>query len=83
MSRYVLFAAKRHPAPDPREVLDRPGVQILDETSERAFLFEADDAVVVSIRAALPDCTVSPEVAHPPPAPVRPSRPSVRTTDTL
>ena len=70
MSRYVLVAGKRRSTvADPGDVLDRPGVKVIDRTANQAFLFEADDSAIEAIRADLPGCTISPEVVHPPPTP--------------
>ena len=67
MSRYVLIVGKRQSTiADPGDVLNRPGVRIIDRTANQAFLFEADDSVIAAICADLPGCTISPEVVHPP-----------------
>lgn len=83
MSRYVLVAGKRSTIADPSIVLSRSGVEILDRTANQAFLFEADDAAIAAIRAALPGCTISPEVVHPPPIPVQPTRVGAAIRETL
>jgi len=72
MPRYVLIAAGSTETPaDPHVVLNRLGAELLDETPSRAFLVEADKAIVGSIRAALPGWKIHPEVAHPLPGPAR------------
>lgn len=72
MSRYVLIAVRPSPTPaDPHVVMARFGAKLIDETPGRAFLFEADNAIVPSLRAELPGWKIHREIAHPLPAPAR------------
>ena len=72
MSRYVLIVATPSAAhADPHRVLARLGAKLLDETRDRAFLVEADNAILPNIRAELPGCKIRREVAHRLPGPAR------------
>jgi hypothetical protein len=64
----VLF----HRAPDPSAedlavILHDPGVQVVDRTSDRAFLVETTEDSVAQLRSKLPGWVIEEETIHPPP----------------